>query len=40
MIAAIAKAHGMAVATRNVRDFEGIGIDVIDPWAGDTGATA
>ena len=34
MIAAIAKAHGMAVATRNVRDFEGIGVDVIDPWAG------
>lgn len=40
MIAAIAKAHGMAVATRNVRDFEGIGVDVIDPWAGDSGATA
>lgn len=39
MIAAIAKAHGMAVATRNVRDFEGIGVDVIDPWAGDGGAT-
>ena len=38
MIAAIAKAHGMAVATRNVRDFEGIGVDVIDPWAGGSGA--
>jgi toxin FitB len=32
-IAAIAKAHGMAVATRNVPDFEEIGIEVIDPWA-------
>ena len=34
MIAAIARSLGMAVATRNVRDFEGIGVDVIDPWAG------
>lgn len=38
MIAAIAKVHGMAVATRNVRDFEGIGVEVIDPWAGGGGA--
>ena len=33
MIAAIARSLGMAVATRNVRDFEGVGVDVIDPWA-------
>ena len=26
--------RGMAVATRNVRDFEDTGIDVIDPWKG------
>ena len=32
-IAAIARSRGAAVATRNVRDFEGCGIDVIDPWA-------
>lgn len=32
-IAAIAAAHGFALATRNVRDFKGSGIDVIDPWA-------
>ena len=31
-IAAIARSRGMAVATRNVRDFENIGIEVIDPW--------
>ncbi|MDE0256679.1 MAG: type II toxin-antitoxin system VapC family toxin [Rhodospirillaceae bacterium] len=31
-IAAIARARGMAVATRNVRDFEDTGLDVIDPW--------
>ena len=32
-IAAIARARGMAVATRNVRDFEDMGIEVVDPWA-------
>ena len=31
-IAAIARACGAAIATRNVRDFEGCGIDVINPW--------
>ncbi|MDE0448769.1 MAG: type II toxin-antitoxin system VapC family toxin [Spirochaetaceae bacterium] len=31
-IAAIARARGMAVATRNVRHFEHMGIDVTDPW--------
>ena len=31
-IAAIARSRGMAIATRNVRDFENIGIEVIDPW--------
>lgn len=32
LIAATARAHGAAVATRNTGDFEGCGIDVIDPW--------
>ena len=31
-IAAIARSVGASVATRNVRDFEGCGIDVINPW--------
>jgi len=31
-IAAIARANGATVATRNVRDFETCGIDLIDPW--------
>jgi predicted nucleic acid-binding protein len=31
-IAAIARSHGAAVATRNVPDFADCGIDVIDPW--------
>lgn len=31
-IAAIARARNMAVATRNVRDYEGIGVEVVDPW--------
>ena len=33
-IAAIARSRGMAVATRNVRDFEGAGIAIVDPWRG------
>ncbi len=33
-IAAIARSRGMAVATRNVRDFSGTGVEVVDPWAG------
>ncbi len=37
-IAAIARAHDAAVATRNVSDFEHCGIAVIDPWAGDRAA--
>lgn len=32
-IAAIAASRGMAVATRNVRDFENMGIEIVDPWA-------
>ena len=32
-IAAIARARGMAVATRNVRDFADMEIELIDPWA-------
>ena len=31
-IAAIARSRNMAVATRNVRDFEDIGIVLMDPW--------
>lgn len=33
-IAAIARSRGMAVATRNVRDFEDAGIEVYVPWKG------
>ena len=33
-IAAIALSRGMAVATRNLRDFANMGIDTIDPWEG------
>jgi predicted nucleic acid-binding protein len=35
-IAAIALAVGAAVATRNVADFAGCGIAVIDPWSHDS----
>jgi predicted nucleic acid-binding protein len=33
LIAATAVAHQLTLATRNTRDFEGFGIDIIDPWA-------
>ena len=33
-IAAIAQSRGASVATRNVADFEGCGITVVDPWGG------
>ena len=32
-IAAIARCRGASVATRDVDDFEGSGIEVINPWA-------
>ena len=32
MIAAIARVNGAAVATRNVSDFEGCGVEVVNPW--------
>lgn len=34
LIAATALVHGLTVVTRNVRDFEGTGVVVIDPWQG------
>ena len=36
-IAAIAVARGFQLATRNGRDFEHCGCDVINPWSGETG---
>lgn len=32
LIAAIGRARCAAVATRNAKDFEGCGIEIIDPW--------
>ncbi len=34
-IAAIARSRSMALATRNIRDFEECGIEVINPWPTD-----
>lgn len=31
-IAAICRVHGATLATRNVKDFQDTGIDVVDPW--------
>lgn len=32
MIAGVARSRGAALATRNMRDFEGCGVTLIDPW--------
>src|SRR5271169_1315659 len=32
MIGAIARAHGASVVTRNVSDFDGCGVPIINPW--------
>jgi len=32
MIAATARAHGMRVATRDLNDFAGAGVELINPW--------
>ena len=34
-IAAIARSRSMAVATRNVRDFEDTGVQIVNPWMAD-----
>lgn len=31
-IAAIARCRGASIATRNTRDFEGCGVELINPW--------
>lgn len=31
-IAALARSHGATLATRNLRDFEGCGVEIINPW--------
>ena len=32
-IAAVSRSRNAILVTRNVRDFEGTGVDVVDPWA-------
>jgi toxin FitB len=34
LIAATAMERGLTLATRNVADFDFLGVDVVDPWAG------
>lgn len=31
-IAAIARFHGAAIATRNEKDFRGVGLELLNPW--------
>jgi toxin FitB len=32
LIAATAIVHGLTVATRNIRDFQGLPVGLVDPW--------
>lgn len=32
LIAATARVHGLTIATRNVADFEGCGVPLVNPW--------
>jgi toxin FitB len=32
LIAATALVHGMTVVTRNVRDFEPLSVEILNPW--------
>ena len=32
LIAGTAKTHDLAIATRNVRDFDGLDVNVVNPW--------
>ena len=32
LIAGTAKTHDLALATRNVRDFDGLDVDIVNPW--------
>jgi predicted nucleic acid-binding protein len=34
MIVAMARSRGATLATRNVKDFEDCGVDIVDPWTG------
>ncbi|TAE77789.1 MAG: type II toxin-antitoxin system VapC family toxin [Verrucomicrobia bacterium] len=36
LIAATAKVHKLTLATRNTADFEGCGIDILNPWEFDS----
>lgn len=35
LIAATAQVHDLTLATRNTKDFEGLGVPLINPWAAD-----
>lgn len=32
LVGATARMHGLTVVTRNVRDFDGLGVAVLNPW--------
>jgi predicted nucleic acid-binding protein len=39
LIAATARIHDLSVVTRNTDDFEGCGVQLVNPWQSDPGPT-
>lgn len=37
LLAATALQHDLSLVTRNVRDFDGLGLQLVDPWSGPPG---
>ena len=35
LVAATAEVHGLALATRNTKDFDHLGVSLFNPWAGE-----
>ncbi|RGE20723.1 type II toxin-antitoxin system VapC family toxin [Leucobacter sp. wl10] len=40
LIAATAQVHGLTVATRNLKDFESLGVELLSPWAGSSAGSS
>jgi predicted nucleic acid-binding protein len=40
LLAATALQHHLSLVTRNVKDFTGLGVDVINPWEFDESSTS
>ena len=35
LVAATCRSYGAVLATRNTKDFVGVGVELVDPWSGE-----